>query len=192
MVHPLIEESNKLQQAGSQAVSQSSYGPEESPEDVVISGMAIRCSQSENMDEFADNLFNGINMVHVNLERCDEDFFGVPKQHGFIKDIRKFDATFFGVHPKQAEGMDPQLRILHEVAYETIVDAGIDPASLKNSNTGVFIGMSNSDAREAWTAGDVSGRFQGCYITVVCEKSQILQNGKIVLCKQVRNWWMTS
>jgi acyl transferase domain-containing protein len=53
------------------------------------------------------------------------DHFGVPKQHGFIKDIRKFDATFFNVHPKQAEGMDPQLRILHEVAYESIIDGGI-------------------------------------------------------------------
>ena len=163
MVHPLIEQSNKLREADSLTVSQSICNPEESPEDVVISGMSIRGPQSENMDEFADNLFNGVNMVHVNLDRCAEDFFGVPKEHGFIKDIRKFDATFFGVHPKQADGMDPQLRILHEVAYETIVDAGIDPASLKNSNTGVFIGMSNSDVREAWTACDVTGKYKPQY-----------------------------
>ncbi|XP_055354920.1 fatty acid synthase-like [Paramacrobiotus metropolitanus] len=128
----------------------------EDPEDIVISGIGIRCAMSDNVEEFADNLFNSVNMVHENLERCDEDHFGVPKQQGFIKDIRKFDATFFGVHPKQADGMDPQLRILHEVAYECLVDAAIDPASLKNSNTGVFIGTSNSDAREAWTAPDVS------------------------------------
>lgn len=35
---------------------------------------------------------------------------------------------------------------------------GVDPAELKNSNTGVFIGTSNSDAREAWTSADVSGK----------------------------------
>ncbi|GAU91939.1 hypothetical protein RvY_04096 [Ramazzottius varieornatus] len=146
MVH--AQENSPTTQNGSAGV--------ESPDDIVISGMSIRCSQSDNIEEFAENLYNGVNMVHENLQRCDEDHFGVPKQHGFIKDIRKFDATFFGVHPKQAEGMDPQLRILHEVAYESIIDAGIDPAELKNSNTGVFIGTSNSDAREAWTSVDVS------------------------------------
>ncbi|OQV25865.1 Fatty acid synthase [Hypsibius exemplaris] len=138
------------------ATSASTKDGIESPEDIVISGMSIRCSQSDNVEEFAQNLYDGINMVHENLQRCDEDHFGVPKQHGFIKDIRKFDATFFNVHPKQAEGMDPQLRILHEVAYESIIDGGVDPAELKNSNTGVFIGTSNSDAREAWTSADVS------------------------------------
>ena len=49
---------------------------------------------------------------------------GLPKRSGKLKDISKFDATFFGVHPKQANGMDPQLRMLLEVTYEAIVDAG--------------------------------------------------------------------
>ena len=49
---------------------------------------------------------------------------GLPKRNGKIKDLSKFDATFFGVHPKQATYMDPQLRILMELAYEAIIDAG--------------------------------------------------------------------
>jgi len=50
--------------------------------------------------------------------------FGLPRRSGKIKDLTKFDARFFGVHPKQANVMDPQLRILLEVTYEALVDAG--------------------------------------------------------------------
>ena len=50
--------------------------------------------------------------------------FGLPKRSGKLKTINKFDATFFGVHPKQADSMDPQLRMLLEVTYEAIVDSG--------------------------------------------------------------------
>lgn len=51
-------------------------------------------------------------------------FHGLPKRHGKIPDLTKFDAGFFGVHPKHAQSMDPQLRILLETAYEAIYDAG--------------------------------------------------------------------
>lgn len=43
---------------------------------------------------------------------------------GKLKDLSKFDAQFFGVHGKQANLMDPQARILLELTYEAIVDAG--------------------------------------------------------------------
>ena len=49
---------------------------------------------------------------------------GLPRRCGKIKDLSKFDAAFFGVHPKQANTMDPQLRMLLEVTYEAITDAG--------------------------------------------------------------------
>jgi len=49
---------------------------------------------------------------------------GIPKRSGKLKDITKFDASFFGITPKTANHMDPQLRALHEVTYEAIVDAG--------------------------------------------------------------------
>lgn len=50
--------------------------------------------------------------------------YGLPKRNGKLKDISKFDATFFGVHAKQAHTMDPQLRLLLEVSYEAILDGG--------------------------------------------------------------------
>lgn len=51
----------------------------------------------------------------------------MPSRAGKLKDLSKFDAAFFGVHPKQAHTMDPQLRLLLEVAYEAIVDGGGSP-----------------------------------------------------------------
>jgi len=54
----------------------------------------------------------------------------MPKRCGKLKDLTKFDASFFGVHPKQANGMDPQLRMLLEVTYEALHDAGWQFANL--------------------------------------------------------------
>lgn len=55
---------------------------------------------------------------------CFLGLYGLPKRNGKLKDISHFDAAFFGVHPKQANTMDPQLRLLLEIAYEAIVDGG--------------------------------------------------------------------
>lgn len=52
------------------------------------------------------------------------EFLGLPKGSGMLKDVSRFDASYFGMLPKQVNKTDPQLRILLEVAYEAIVDAG--------------------------------------------------------------------
>ena len=51
--------------------------------------------------------------------------FGLPTGNGKLKDLTRFDAAMFGVPPKQAHAMDPQLRMLLEVVYEAIADAGV-------------------------------------------------------------------
>lgn len=48
----------------------------------------------------------------------------IPTRTGKISDLTKFDTTFFAVHSKQADAVDPMGRILLELAYEAIVDAG--------------------------------------------------------------------
>ena len=48
----------------------------------------------------------------------------MPTRTGKLKDLAHFDATFFGVHAKQAHVMDPQLRILLELTHEALIDAG--------------------------------------------------------------------
>lgn len=74
----------------------------------------------------------------------------VQKRSGKIIDVQKFDATFFGVGKKLATVMDPQMRLMNEVAYEAILDAGVNPKSLAGSNTGVYSTFYSNDTLETW------------------------------------------
>ena len=64
---------------------------------------------------------------------------------GFLYDANEFDAAFFGIGPREALMIDPQQRQLLEVSWEAIEQAGIDPMSLRDSQTGVFVGNVNLD-----------------------------------------------
>ena len=64
-------------------------------------------------------------------------------------DVRAFDADFFGVPPREAKSVDPLQRMILEVIYEALENAGIPSNTLKDSNTGVFIALGNSDYIQA-------------------------------------------
>ncbi|MFI7003382.1 SDR family NAD(P)-dependent oxidoreductase [Nocardia sp. NPDC050175] len=64
---------------------------------------------------------------------------------GFLHDAADFDAEFFGISPREAQAMDPQQRLLLETTWETIERAGIDPHTLRGSDTGVFAGVMYHD-----------------------------------------------
>ncbi|HEV2639003.1 MAG TPA: SDR family NAD(P)-dependent oxidoreductase [Actinocrinis sp.] len=67
------------------------------------------------------------------------------REGGFLTDAAHFDRELFGIGGREAVAMDPQQRLLLEVAWEAFERAGIDPTSLRNTQTGVFAGVMQND-----------------------------------------------
>lgn len=72
----------------------------------------------------------------------------VPTRNCYLSDITGFDAGFFRISPREARSVDPQHRMLLEVAWDAMEDAGCRPRSLKDRRVGVYIGLEAADYQQ--------------------------------------------
>ncbi|MDK8181876.1 type I polyketide synthase [Paenibacillus sp. UMB4589-SE434] len=140
-------------------------GEVDAPEQVVegkeiaIVGMACRFPGAAHYDAFWELLAEDRSSVNeIPHDRWDwtsywgdthgEGNTSYSKWGGFIDDVDAFDPQFFGLSAREAETMDPQQRIMLELAWNSFEDAGITPSRLSGSNVGVYIGVFNYDYKE--------------------------------------------
>ncbi|WP_420612239.1 SDR family NAD(P)-dependent oxidoreductase [Candidatus Spongiisocius sp.] len=125
---------------------------------IAIVGMACRFPGADNLESFWQVLAEGRNTVTEGIPGSGgvrlTDLFDDPERRNeacrfgaFVEGIDLFDAAFFRISPVEAELLDPQQRMMLEVSWQALEDAGIDPARLSGTRTGVYTGISNDEYR---------------------------------------------
>ena len=108
------------------------------------------------LDQLWDTLVSGCDVVsEVPPERFDIQRFWHKNREvagktctvkaGIVGDVRYYDAPFFNMSAKEAKMLDPQQRMILEMAWEAFEDAGIVPSSIAGTNTGVWVGAASTD-----------------------------------------------
>ncbi len=131
------------------------YSEDELLEGIAVVGMSGKFPGADTLDEFWENLTSATNTVTpVPLHRWDskkhyDDTLATPnstnsKWGGFIKDIDKFDPSFFKISPREAIAMDPQQRLFLMEAWKALEDAGYSNKYLNGKQAGVFVGVSDN------------------------------------------------
>ncbi|MDH6089801.1 type I polyketide synthase [Umezakia ovalisporum] len=109
---------------------------------IAIIGMGCRFPNANSPSEFWEVIRDGVDTItDVPMGRPRE----MKGRGGFLKAIDKFDAAFFGISSEEAIKIDPQHRLLLETTWEALEDAGLVPANLAGTNTGVFTGATGSE-----------------------------------------------
>ena len=124
---------------------------------VAIIGIGCRIpGGADTPERFWELLSRGVDAIsEVPPNRWDIDAYYDPdpdapgkmstRWGGFISNVDRFDPHFFGISPREAQRMDPQQRVLLEVAWEALEHAGVSADRLAGSRTGIFVGMSAVD-----------------------------------------------
>jgi acyl transferase domain-containing protein len=134
-------------------------------EPIAVIGLGCRFPGADGPDAFWDLLRDGTDAItEVPGDRWDIDAYYDPdpdaagkmyaRHGGFVRDVDRFDAAFFGISPREATALDPQHRLVLEVAWEALEHAGCAPAKLAGTDAGVFVGISFSDYAQLLQASE--------------------------------------
>ncbi len=148
-------------------ISENMYKPTTINEPIAVIGIGCRFPGANNPSSYWENLIMGTDSItEIPAERWSlEDYYNaktnvpgkmITRWGGFLDDVDQFDSNFFNISPREAEKIDPQQRLLLEVSWEALESSGIVPSSLAGSNTGVFVGISNSDYSRLPSGGPAS------------------------------------
>lgn len=129
---------------------------QEATEPIAVVGMGCRFPGAASIDAYWDLLAAGRSGVStVPTDRWDADALTAPgakqagkitsNRAGFIDRVDQFDGQFFGISDREAASLDPQHRLLMEVAWETLERAGVDPDRYADLAAGVFLGICSND-----------------------------------------------
>jgi acyl transferase domain-containing protein/acyl carrier protein len=133
-----------------------SVAPTRADEPIAIVAVSCRFPGAPDPEAFWDVLVRGIDAIReVPEDRFDIDEFYDPDPDapgktytrfgGFIDGIDGFDPEFFGISPREAVWIEPQQRLMLEMAWEGLERAGYSPATLRGSQTGVFVGVAANE-----------------------------------------------
>jgi acyl transferase domain-containing protein/acyl carrier protein len=133
--------------------------PPSTSEPIAIVGMACRFPGAPDLAAYWRLLCDGIDATReIPADRWDRDAWYDPdparpgrintRRGAFLDQIDGFDPLFFGISPREAAEMDPQQRLILELAWEALEDAGIPPRSLSGTRAGVFVGVISHDYAE--------------------------------------------
>ena len=147
--------------------------PVSAAEPIAVVGMACRFPGAPDIPSFWRLLETGGNAVTEGVpgsgvgrvgELLPESAAGNPacRFGAFVPDIALFDNGFFRISPVEAELLDPQQRMMLEVSWQALEDAGIAPDGLKGSRTGVYAGISNDEYRMLVVDGEKPAEAAGC------------------------------
>ena len=103
---------------------------------IAIIGMAGRFPGANTIQAYWENLLHGKSSIDATNRW--EGVGDKAYKAGFLNHIEKFDASFFNISPHEAQLMDPQQRILMEVVWDALADAGVSIDKLQNTKCGVF------------------------------------------------------
>ncbi|XP_065219676.1 fatty acid synthase-like [Planococcus citri] len=124
-------------------------------DDIVISGISGAFPNSDNFEEFKENLLKGENMFSTS------DKYGETHINGVLKTIDRFDHTFFHINRHDAEGVIIGSRLLLEKTFEAVLDAGYNLQKIKGKNIAVVCGIWDASTENDPAFEAVEERFTG-------------------------------